>query len=490
MFLNIGTCPSCPNGDTRANMHYKHSLVTKDNQTHVAKAHKHAKHVGANVTINVHHHLHPHQPSESTDIIHYIVDPIGGSTTEQPTTSTENFKPTDSSTTTTTDSTGVVFVSPPPPPAPPALTFITAPPGETPVVHIVPGELPPGTKRGGGGAIVLPPGVLPPGELPPASDAPTVRVITEPNGTVHYVIEPAPASDKNKKDHGGEPGFSSPPFNGGGGGYEGFSSPPWGGSGSDFEPMFGSPPMGGGGIYYSPGMPPSKGGKPVKRTPGMPGPEPGFSSPPFTGGGGIYYSPGMPPSKGGKPTKPTPGTPVPEPTPGVPGGEVVPVVPPPKKFHYVPGPAGMPPIRVPILPSPPKPGPEPNTPFWSTTTTTTESTADAKWHDSPPTPPTEGRWCSICMDKAPPALPDGVTFTCPACPTGNVCGACPTGSVASRRSLLAVPSWLGGKSAGGDVTNYVVGVQSTLPRNAGGATMYLSADACTPCDGSGLVSSA
>ena len=86
---------------------------------------------------------------------------------------------------------------------------------------------------------------------------------------------------------------------------------------------------------------------------------------------------------------------------------------------------------------------------------------------------------------------DGCGGSCGAygggCPSGQVCPACPVGSVTAttaRRSLLGLPSWLGGKAPqSGDVVNYVVGVGSTLPRSAGGATAYLSATPCVPCSG-------
>lgn len=83
-------------------------------------------------------------------------------------------------------------------------------------------------------------------------------------------------------------------------------------------------------------------------------------------------------------------------------------------------------------------------------------------------------------------------ISCPDCPVGQVCPSCPVGSYVgagrkSRSLLLSRPTWLGGKpaaasdEAGGDISNYVVGVTSTLPRNLGGPTMYLSATSCTPC---------
>jgi hypothetical protein len=84
---------------------------------------------------------------------------------------------------------------------------------------------------------------------------------------------------------------------------------------------------------------------------------------------------------------------------------------------------------------------------------------------------------------APPALPTDATVVCPPCPPDQVCGSCPVGSSATRRSLQSfLPTWLGGKSSSsGDVTRYVVGQTSSLPRTAGGPTVYLSATACTEC---------
>jgi hypothetical protein len=60
-------------------------------------------------------------------------------------------------------------------------------------------------------------------------------------------------------------------------------------------------------------------------------------------------------------------------------------------------------------------------------------------------------------------------------------------SARRSRALQSLPSWLGGKASkndepGGDISNYIVGATSSLPRNVGGPTMYLSATPCTLCE--------
>ena len=517
MFLNIGSCPSCPAYDTKADWQFKHAHSVGAQATHVAAADKTAAKKHEKVTVYTHHHRHPYGPSETTETT------TGRSTTDA-------YVPTESSTDSFDTTTAAII------PPPPAVVLVATPPGSAPVVRILPGVLPPGAKKGGGGAIVLPPGDVPTdvGGVPPAIAVP----VTLPDGKVVYELEQSPPSPnggggggKPPKQHGGgggnqsppfsEPtengwqsppwsstptdgGWQSPPFNyqGGGSTEFGFESPPFTPSGKQpttkghKSPPFNgyqSPPFGG---YQSPPF----GG--YQSPPFSEPTENGWQSPPWSStptDGGVYSSPPYatgekvvhhaPPKHfrdvPGPPGSPPIRVPVPTPSPGVlpPGAVKEPT----KHYRFVSGPPGKPPVRVPVVEKPPSAGPPktvPNTPFFSTTTTTTEiSSETAPWH---PAPPANGYWCSICIDVAPPPLPDNADVTCPACPNGQVCPACPVGSVSSaRRSLLALPTWLGGKApANGDVVNYVVGVGSTLPRNVGGPTVDLSATPCVPC-GSG-----
>ena len=507
MFLNIGSCPSCPAYDTKSDWQFKHAHSVAAQATHVTDAEKTAAKKHAKVTVHTHHHRHPYGPSETTETT------TGRSTTD-------GFIPTESSTD-SFDTTSAALVPPPP-----AVVLVATPPGSEPVVRILPGVLPPGAKKGNGGAIVLPPGELPTdvGGTPPANAVP----VTLPNGKIVYELVQSPPSPggngKSPKHHGGnqpsteEPyimgrsppfnfnptdgGYLSPPYFGGSSTETGFVSPP-GSNHQQNKKGQKSPPFIGPNGFQSP--PFNYEPEPGYQSPPFYEPtENGFQSPPFnvhpTDGGVYPYNFQSPPYATGEkhespkryhvlpgpPGSPPIRVPVPTPSPGVlpPGAVKEPTI----HYHYTPGPPGKPPVRVPLVPKPPSAGPPktvPNTPFFSTTTTTTESSSEAApWH---PAPPASGYWCSICMDVAPPPLPNGVNVTCPPCPSGQVCPACPVGSVTAttaRRSLLGLPSWLGGKAPqSGDVVNYVVGVGSTLPRSAGGATAYLSATPCVPCSG-------
>lgn len=386
MFLNIGTCPSCPAHDTKADWHSKHNGTVRSHATHQHNAEKISTGNHKKVVVKTKHHHHPGTDNVTTTTTTSTDLPFGKPIVR-------DYPIIKTSSSTETFHTSTESVASPPPPHP-ALQILGAPPDGITVVKVTPDS---GLTPAPGGALKLAPGE---GGNAPAT---TVTVVTLPNGTVIYEL---PAGGHN---------------------------------------------------HY-------------KYTPKS-HPPPHVHTPPHAH-------------------------------------------PPPRAYHYVPNSSpGMPPRRVPIVQTPvqvetpnggetPVTGPHAaaqfaNTAYWSTTTTTTDTaTAGAQASNFHPAPPSSGRWCSICLDKAPPVLPVSANISCPRCPEGEICGACPAGSYvgAGRRSRsllgLSLPTWLGGKpaaasdEAGGDISNYVVGVTSTLPRNVGGPTMYLSATSCTPCTSS------
>lgn len=428
MFLNIGTCPACAAGDTKSDLHQLHAHSTQTHVTHNKNARKEAKQRHANVTIKTVHHRHPGQPSETTDTTYHTYGPnMTSSEVSDYGSSSSDFVPTESSTDSFDTTSVVIRVPSPPPPPPPALTVVRTAPGSVPVVRITPGASL-GTTNETNGAILLPSDV----------DVPTTTHVKEetlPDGKVVYVVERVPP----------------PPHH----------SPPWKYSPKSHPPP---PPHNVWGQAPPEAHIPEKGYTPKSHPP----PHSNFK----------YHGP--PP--GQVPTEQAPLTSSP-PT----------VVGPAKHFKYVPGPAGTPPVREAISTVSRVKQTQAGTPYWSTTTTTSESTSDAAWHATPPA--TVGYWCSICLEKAPPVLAANSGIACPPCPNGQICTACPAGTVPSvarrSRALQGLPTWLGGKAApkssdsdaaaGGDVSNYVVGLTSTLPRNIGGPTAYLSATPCQMC---------
>jgi hypothetical protein len=431
MFLYVGMhCLQCPGGDTKDNVRQNHKqdiIVHGDN---IQKDVTHGKTVDGNVTTRTKHRRRPGSPTESTDTTTTTYDPLAP---PAPIGTKKHMKKhhhnprtlnaTRPTTTTTTTTTSSSSTSSSTTSTDTSTVLVPSPP---PTFQTLPGK--------GGKTVVRinPDVVLPPGTTPgpggvifiPANDV-------APPGAKHVKAPPAPAVQV----------------------IDGPDGP----------------------IYVLPALespPPGRGAKPPhEQQPYANGESPPFEQPLIKGNTPAYQQP-----QPGQSPKMVPVIRVPSTaTPSMP----------PVRYHLAPGPNNGPPIREIITPLQPV-GPKPSTPYWSTTTTSTEVQTDAG--GLAPAPPLPALWCPICLDKPAPELPTGTTVLCPPCPVGQVCGACPVGSVAeatARRSLLGLPSWLGGKSGSDDVANYVVGVTSTLPRNVGGPTVYLSATPCTLCgDGS------
>ena len=122
---------------------------------------------------------------------------------------------------------------------------------------------------------------------------------------------------------------------------------------------------------------------------------------------------------------------------------------------------------------------------WTSTTSSSSETLGGSKLSSAPTL----FWCSICYQAGPnwvePTLPAERVSDIPPCPPNNICPSIVRRS--QRRSLLSrLGSFLHGGSGedkdGGVESKYLVSTDSKIPRQVGGATMYLSATACTPCN--------